>query len=1017
MAREKNPDEELNAPEQRYSKQRAASSQDFDDHDEKRNESRKQSVANIKLQNPLADMTYDELMDDVSQFADQYDMQYALDDLQKGALIAQKRSGFEKMDRLTDEDKTRIREEKLHRWRQPRMMYYMTILCAGSAIVQGMDQSAVNGAQAFYFPYFGIAEDQVWLRGLINGAPYLCSAVIGCNEKSTRLKRGHMLIPMVLQYYFGRRGCIFISCFISIAASIWMAVVGEWWNLLLARFALGFAVGAKSSTTPVYAAECAPPEIRGALAMMWQMWTAFGIMLGFIAGVIFSGVRIPAGVEDTQWRIILGSTAIPPMFVCAQVYLVPESPRWYMSKGKYDKAFASLQRFRWSRFQAARDLYYIHKQIAIEYEMQKGKNLWKEFFAVPRNRRAAQSSFFVMFMQQYSTVIFQDSGFNRNNALLVSMGTGIVNWLFAIPAVYTIDTFGRRNLLLVTFPLMAIMLLITGFSFLAPEGMGRLAGVATGIYMFMVVYSPGEGPVPFTYSAEAFPLYIREYGMAFATATTWGFNFILSLTWPALEEAFTTTGAFGWYAGWNFFGWVFAYFCLPETKERTLEELDTVFSMRTRDHARYYLNSLPWYLRKYILRGDVEPREPFVPSKAKSQLACLMAKLDELESELLEINGNSERLQRSHSELMELQLVLEKAGGFFDDAQHRASAAQFESGPPSPADSSSGTMEAPLLAGESTTDPKTVRLGFVAGVIQQEKLIPFERLLFRATRGNMFLKSTAVGSVLDPTSGEKQEKAVFVVFFAGERARTKILKYFVKHICTLQICEAFGANRYPFPEEPARQRQMNAEVTARLRELHTTIEAAVNLEGWTVQTKQETAIYHTLNKLSVDTSRKVGQLHYCSVLVAEAWCPVSGKQQVQDALSEAAQRANSSIIRTVWLCVQVSTIFQPLVTYEAPPTYHQTNKVTHSFQEIVDAYGVAKYREANPAPFTIVTFPFLFAVMFGDFGHGLLLLAFALWMVLREKIMGRQQLDEILGMCFGGANLVLSWPVAALRIF
>lgn len=129
MAREKNPDEELNAHEQQYSKESATSSQDLDDNDEKRNKSRKQSVANIKLQNPLADMTYDELMDDVSQFADQYDMQYALDDLQKGALIAQKRSGFEKMDRLTDEDKTRIREEKLHRWRQPRMMYYMTSTC------------------------------------------------------------------------------------------------------------------------------------------------------------------------------------------------------------------------------------------------------------------------------------------------------------------------------------------------------------------------------------------------------------------------------------------------------------------------------------------------------------------------------------------------------------------------------------------------------------------------------------------------------------------------------------------------------------------------------------------------------------------------------------------------------------------------------------------------------------------------------------------------------------------------
>ncbi len=138
--------------------------------------------------------------------------------------------------------------------------------------------------------------------------------------------------------------------------------------------------------------------------MQWQMWTAFGIMLGFVAGVVFSEVRIPAGVENSEWRIILGSTAIPPLFVMAQVYLVPESPRWYMSKGRYEKAFQSLQRFRWSRLQAARDLYYIHKQIAAEYEIVQGKNLFKEFFVVPRNRRAAQSSFFVMFMQQVSLI-------------------------------------------------------------------------------------------------------------------------------------------------------------------------------------------------------------------------------------------------------------------------------------------------------------------------------------------------------------------------------------------------------------------------------------------------------------------------------------------------------------------------------------------------------------------------------------------------------------------------------------
>lgn len=89
-----------------------------------------------------------------------------------------------------------------------------------------------------------------------------------------------------------------------------MAAAHTWWNLLLARFLLGFAVGAKSTTTPVYGAECAPANIRGALVMMWQMWTAFGIMLGFIASVAFMNVTHPT-IEYLQWRLMLGSTAIP----------------------------------------------------------------------------------------------------------------------------------------------------------------------------------------------------------------------------------------------------------------------------------------------------------------------------------------------------------------------------------------------------------------------------------------------------------------------------------------------------------------------------------------------------------------------------------------------------------------------------------------------------------------------------------------------------------------------------------
>jgi hypothetical protein len=190
------------------------------------------------------------------------------------------------------------------------------------------------------------------------------------------------------------------------------------------------------------------------------------------------------------------------------------------------------------------------------------------------------------------------------------MGFGVINFLFAIPAIYTIDTFGRRNLLLTTFPLMAIFMLYTGFSFfidLQTNRSARVGNIAAGIYLFGMVYSPGEGPVPFTYSAEAYPLYVRSYGMSLATATTWFFNFVLSITWPSLLAAFTPQGAFGWYAAWNIIGWWLVLLFLPETKGKTLEELDQVFSVPTHVHAAYGLRQIPYFINRYILRRNVKP--------------------------------------------------------------------------------------------------------------------------------------------------------------------------------------------------------------------------------------------------------------------------------------------------------------------------------------------------------------------------------------------------------------------------
>jgi hypothetical protein len=132
-----------------------------------------------------------------------------------------------------------------------------------------------------------------------------------------------------------------------------------------------------------------------------------------------------------------------------------------------------------------------------------------------------------------------------------------------------------------------------------------------GIYLFGVVYSPGEGPVPFTYSAEAYPLYIRPIGMSLATATTWFFNFILAVTWPSMLEAFKPQGGFGWYAGWNIVGFFLVLFFVPETKEKTLEELDGVFDVPLRRQAAFGAKQFVYFWRRYVFRQDVA--KPVLP--------------------------------------------------------------------------------------------------------------------------------------------------------------------------------------------------------------------------------------------------------------------------------------------------------------------------------------------------------------------------------------------------------------------
>lgn len=393
-------------------------------------------------------------------------------------------------------------------------------------------------------------------------------------------------------------------------------------------------------------------------------------------------------------------------------------------------------------------------------------------------------------------------------------------------------------------------------------------------------------------------------------------------------------------------------------------------------------------------KAGIKPRKFDIDAEAlatptTAEIDELAERSQSLEHRIFQLNDNYETLKKREVELTERRWVLREAGGFFDRAHGNVEEIR----------ASTDEDDAPLLqdleqhsrAPEVEQSFSGMNIGFVAGVISRDRVASFERILWRTLRGNLYMNQSEIPELLiDPATNEPLQKNVFVIFAHGKEILAKIRK----------ISESMGANIYSVDENSEIRRDQIHDVNARLQDVQDVlrntqqtlnaelVQISQSLSAWMILIAKEKAVYDALNNFSYDRARRT--------LIAEGWCPKRDLPLIRTTLQDVTNRAGLS----------VPSIINEIRTNKTPPTYLRTNKFTEAFQTIVNAYGTATYKEVNPALSAIVTFPFLFAVMFGDFGHAIIMFSASLAMIYWEKPL-KKVTSELFSMIFYGRYIAL----------